>query len=44
MVAMEECLLSPGLGIIAHFTGQLVISGEDAIFIHLHQEEEEGDQ
>ena len=41
MVVMEECLLSLGLGIIAHFTGHMVISGDDVIFIDLHQEEEE---
>ena len=40
MVAMGECLLSLGLGIIAHFTGHMVISGDDVIFIDLHQEEE----
>ena len=42
MAAMEECLLSLDLGIIAHFTGHMVISGDDVIFIDLHQEEEEG--
>ena len=44
MVAMEECPLSLDLGIIVHFTGHMVISGDDVIFIDLHQEEEEGGQ
>jgi hypothetical protein len=44
MVATRECLLSLVLGIIAHFTGHMVISGDDVIFIDLHQEEEEGGQ
>lgn len=42
MAAMEECLLSLDLGIIAHFTGHMVILGDDVILIDLHQEEEEG--
>ena len=42
MAAMGKFLLSLGLGIIAHFTGHMVISGDDVIFIDLHQEEEEG--
>ena len=44
MVATRECLLSLVLGIIDHFTGHMVISGDDVIFIDLHQEEEEGGQ